>query len=1047
MTNACLSTSRIAGALLFLMLPALCFAAALDIPGASSEPQRGIRENPPQKFALINAYVIVSPEQRIDSAVLLIDSGHVVGVGRKVPIPSDARVIDLAGKYIFPGFVDPYTDYGLSDAAEQRGPRPRDPKYTADRTGGGSSNDAIHAHHDWSERFKPDSKTSEQLMKQGFTTVHSARFDGIFRGNGFVTLLGDGLPNMLLLEPVTMPFASFDKGTSHQQYPSSLMGSIALIRQTLLDADWYRDARAAWKVNPKQPQPEFNATLDALNQHRDRPIVFETSDKFSLLRAARIADEFGRTFIHAGSGDEYERVDLIRDVGASLIVPVDFPDAPDVSTAEVALDATLAELRDWEQAPFNPLALADHGIEFAFTTHRLPKSDDFLSNVRKAIRCGLSEAAALAALTTVPAKLCGVDNVTGTLEMGMLANFFIADTNVLAADATIQSVWVAGQETVLSEPAPVDLAGTYDARLGEFSAELVITTGKKLTGTITVDDNSEKLKSFAADRKHISFQFPLTVFGLDGIARATGRVVADDSLQGTLVMADGAEFDWLAVRTARATAAEDTDTTDVDNDRSKQLPLEPVSRLTYPNRAFGVEALPQQQTLFIDNATVWTSDTAGIIENCDIIVDKGRFSGVGVDLTAPKDALVIDGTGKHVTAGIIDAHSHIAISRGVNEGTDALTPEVRIGDVVDADDRSIYFQLAGGTTVAHLLHGSANPIGGEAQVIKLKWGAPPEELKFDTAPRSIKWALGENVKQSNWGERMDERYPQTRMGVETIMRDEFRAAREYTERWEQWNRLGKYVKQRTVPPRRDLRLETIQDVLDMEVLVHCHSYHQTEILMLMRLAEDFDFRLHTFTHILEGYKVAPEMAAHGAMASAFSDWWAYKFEVYDAIPYNIAIMHKHGIVCGVNSDNSELARRLNHEAAKSMQYGGLSAEEALKLCTINPAIQLGIQDRVGSVAIGKDADFVIWNGPPLSNYTRCEQTWIEGARYFDYETDRAMQREVEEERQALIQKVLAHGGQNNGSGSGYSRGGNEDWEWDCEHVFDVWHIDTDGGQD
>ena len=326
---------------------------------------------------------------------------------------------------------------------------------------------------------------------------------------------------------------------------------------------------------------------------------------------------------------------------------------------------------------------------------------------------------------------------------------------------------------------------------------------------------------------------------------------------------------------------------------------------------------------------------------------------------------------------------------------------MRIADVVDGNDVAVYRELAGGLTVANLLHGSANPIGGQNQIVKLRWGMLPDQMKFEAAPEGIKFALGENVKQSNWGDKYTTRYPQTRMGVEQIIRDEFRAAQDYEKRM---NKAKKNPN--LIPPRRDLELDAIVEILHGNRVVHSHSYRQDEILMLIRVADDFGFKIATFQHGLEAYKVAELIAKHGAGVSTFSDWWAYKFEVIDAIPYNGALLHDVGVVVSYNSDSDELARRLDTEAAKAVKYGGVSEEEALKFVTINPAKQLGIDKRVGSIEIGKDADFVVWSGSPLSTYSVCEQTWIDGRKYFDRDEDRAMNQEIEKERTILVQKIL-----------------------------------------
>ena len=366
-------------------------------------------------------------------------------------------------------------------------------------------------------------------------------------------------------------------------------------------------------------------------------------------------------------------------------------------------------------------------------------------------------------------------------------------------------------------------------------------------------------------------------------------------------------------------------------------------------------------------------------------------------MRAPAGAAVVDGKGLHVTPGIIDCHSHIAISRGVNEGSHAITAEVRVGDVLDPIDIDIYRQLGGGVTSANLLHGSANPIGGQNQVIKLRWGGLAEDLKFADAMPGVKFALGENVKQSN-RERGGTRYPQTRMGVEEIIRDRFRAAVEYE---------AAARRKGPLPFRRDLQLEALSEIVTNKRLIHCHSYRQDEVLAMLRVANEFKIRIGTLQHILEGYKVAGEIGRAGVGASSFADWWAYKVEAFDAIPDNAAMMHSQGVLTSINSDSPDLARRLNTEAAKTMKWGGLSADEALKLVTIYPAKQLRIEAKTGSLEAGKDADFVIWSANPLSNYARANQTWIDGRKYFDRAEDAEARKSLAAQREALVQKALA----------------------------------------
>jgi imidazolonepropionase-like amidohydrolase len=409
--------------------------------------------------------------------------------------------------------------------------------------------------------------------------------------------------------------------------------------------------------------------------------------------------------------------------------------------------------------------------------------------------------------------------------------------------------------------------------------------------------------------------------------------------------------------------------------------------------------------VFIQNATILTV-THGNIEHGSILIRDGKIADVGTDLKAPDGATVIDAAGQFVMPGIIDCHSHIAVDGSVNEGAPAVSSMVNIADVLNPVDRNIYIDLAGGVTTANILHGSANPIGGQTVVIKLRWGKPASALPFEGALPGIKFALGENPKHSNFGppQGTPPRYPATRLGVEEVIRQAFIEAREYKKKWDDYAQRKAAGEQNLIPPRRDEKLKPLVEVLEGKRYVHAHCYRADEILMLLRVADEFGFKVRTLQHVLEGYKVADEITASGAGASTFSDWWAYKMEAYDAIPYNAALMQERGVIVSVNSDSAEEARHLNQEAAKSMKYGGLSPNDALKLITINPAIQLGIDNRVGSIDVGKDADLVIYNHDPLSVFAVVQKTLIDGQVYFDRQLDLARRPELEKEKQALLDK-------------------------------------------
>jgi len=407
--------------------------------------------------------------------------------------------------------------------------------------------------------------------------------------------------------------------------------------------------------------------------------------------------------------------------------------------------------------------------------------------------------------------------------------------------------------------------------------------------------------------------------------------------------------------------------------------------------------------LLIRNATILTA-SHGTIERGDILIKDGKIAAVGANLKAPADSQIIDGTGQFVMPGIIDCHSHIAIDGDVNEGSVSVSSMVNIVDVLNSDDISIYRDLAGGVTVANVLHGSANSIGGQTVVIKLRWGQPAEKLLFEGALPGIKFALGENPKRSNF--RADPpRYPVTRMGVEETIRGAFTEARDYKKSWDDYNKRTAAGEKNLVAPRRDLKLDPLVEVLEGKRYVHAHCYREDEILMLLRVAKEFGFKVQTFQHVLEGYKVADEIAAAGTGASTFSDWWAYKVEAYDAVPYNAALMTRRGVVVSINSDDAAEATHLNQEAAKSIHYGGLTHDEALKLVTLNPAMQLGIDKRVGSIDVGKDADLVIYNHDPMSAYAVVQKTLIDGRIYFDKDKDILGRPALEQERKDLLAKA------------------------------------------
>jgi imidazolonepropionase-like amidohydrolase len=404
----------------------------------------------------------------------------------------------------------------------------------------------------------------------------------------------------------------------------------------------------------------------------------------------------------------------------------------------------------------------------------------------------------------------------------------------------------------------------------------------------------------------------------------------------------------------------------------------------------------------IRNATILTA-SHGTLAGADILIRRGKIAAVGMNLKAAAGARVIDATGKYVMPGIVDCHSHSMLD-AINELTYAVTSMVRTRDVLNPTDPDLYRELAGGVTTLNLLHGSGNAIGGLNTVVKIKYGRPADEFIFQGAMPGIKFALGENPKRTNFPQAANQRrYPATRMGVEEVIRDAFTRARDYKSEWDEYRAAVKRGEKNLIPPRRNLELEPLVEVLEGKRYVHAHCYRADEIMMLMNLADDFGFKIRTLQHVLEGYKVAPEIARHGASASIFIDNWGYKMEAYDAIPYAAVVLARAGVNVSINSDSDERARRLNIEAAKAMKYGDLSEEEALRMITLNPAMQLGIEARVGSIDVGKDADIAVWTGHPFSVYSRVETTLIDGEIFFDRQQDLAHRTELERERATLEQ--------------------------------------------
>lgn len=963
----------------------ILFSFLIVICGAFAQirPENGLPASNAPYYALKNATIYVTPTEVIQKGTLVVQGDKIIEIGNSltVKIPKDAVEIDCSGKIILPAFVELYSNFGMPEVKKPE---------SKEREGAYHWNYSIHPEVNAAESYQFDSKNSSELISKGFGFAVTHTTDGIAQGSGTLVALLDG-SEARLDAPQTPSYFSFSPGNNPQEYPSSQMGSIALLRQSFYDAQWYKNQEDA-----------LNLSYAALNNSLKAPMIFNAKDDLEILRAQKIAEEFDFQFTYFGSGEEYQSIESIKKLKATIILPLNFPDAYDVKNPYISRQIPLSDLKHWEMAPSNPRILHEHKISLCFSGEG-SKPEDFWINLRKSIAHGLPLETALEALTTNPAKMLGLSNKLGTLQKDKLASFTIYDADPLKFEAQLLESWMLGKRNVIKEPTALDaVAGDYSVSISGTSYPLELRNkGGKLSGKLTYQRTIEDVVSDTSTtvnadyfENNITLQFNINNEKLDGSVALRGKVNTRMGVfEGEGLLPTGKWVAWTAIRKKQV---------DAEKKDLKEMPLaDTVNYTWFPNMAYGFDSIPESTAIVIENATIWTNEQEGIVENATLVVQNGKITFVGTGKAPkPNNARVIDAQGKHVTSGIIDEHSHIAISKGVNEGGQAISAEVSIGHVVNPQDINIYRQLSGGVTAAQLLHGSANPIGGQSALIKLKWGFDAEEMLIDDAPGFIKFALGENVKRSSWG--WSDRFPQTRMGVEQIYYDGFTRAKAYEESWKSFQ-SGK----KGSSPRVDLELEALAEILKEERFITCHSYVQSEINMLMHVADSMGFRINTFTHILEGYKVADKMTEHGAGGSTFSDWWAYKFEVNDAIPYNATLMHNQGVVVAINSDDAEMGRRLNQEAAKSVKYGGMSEEDAWKMVTLNPAKLLHLDERMGSLKVGKDADIVIWSANPLSIEAIVEQTIVDGLVLYDTQRDEELRIANQSEKARIISKMLA----------------------------------------
>ena len=850
--------------------------------------------NEPYK-AFVNATIVVNSEKTIENGTIIFRDGKIINVGKGIKMPKNTIIIDKKDKFIYPSFIETTSSMSIKEA-KRLAYSTRSAMYGPTREGF-YWNDHILSDYKAYLDYKYDSSKAKELRASGFGVVNTHRSNGIHSGTGILLALSDSSnENQRVLSNNSTEFYSFNRNAlSNQSYPTSIMGSMALIRQFFHDLEWYSAGQAKNK----------DYAIEAAIKNKFMPKIWNSGSNLNFLRALKISKELDIPFAVVGSGFEYMDLNAVLKYKNKLIIPVNFPAAYDVSDPDLTKKISLGSLREWNQAPSNLYMLEKNNIQFSVTSSGLKKKSELLPNIRKAIRRGLSKKSALEALTVNPASILKIKGVTGELTKGSYANFLVTSKPIFDENSDIYENWVIGVKHVVKK-------------------EIKPTSKNKQAVNDTIKKADKKIKA----------------------------------------------IDFVPV--------------------------------TFPNKAYGNKTVPQSENMIIRNATVWTNEAEGILQNTDVAVSNGVIVAIGQNLQNNNNSREIDGTNKHLTSGVIDEHSHIAAS-SINESGHNSSAEVTIADVINPNDISIYRTLSGGVTTIQILHGSANPIGGQSAIVKLKWGETAENMLMKDAAKFIKFALGENVKQSNWSSYS--RFPQSRMGVEQVYVDFFQRAKEYGEQWDKYNSLPKRTKSKTPKPRYDIEMEVVWEILRGERHISCHSYVQSEINMLMKVAESFGIKINTFTHILEGYKVATKMAKHGAGGSSFSDWWAYKYEVIDAIPYNGPILTEAGVTVAYNSDNAEMIRRLNQEAAKAVKYGGLSEEEAWKYVTLNPAKLLRIDDKVGSIAPGKHADLVIWSHNPLSIYAVAEKTIIEGAIFYDYMKLDEKIKHNEKEREIIITQL------------------------------------------
>lgn len=975
-----------------------------------------------------NARIVLSPGQTLDKAHLLVRSGRISAIGADLQIPIDAEVIDSEGLTIYPGFIDAGSSIFLQDAKPQ--PVEGRPLEIAKYALAGMRDDdrnGLTPEFNASERLHTRSEDQERYRQAGFVAVHVLPIGRIASGRGTVlNLAALPLRESLLASSTFATLQLSERGGG--DYPSTNMGVHAHLRQAFLDAQRHGTQQRLFAENVADiPRPAADPALEALALMRTPAVktVFVATSRDDHDRALNFAAEHQLRPVIWGGHEAYQVVERLKKHDVDVIAHVDFGDEPKVDAAKASDDPYVdlpepqrvrQQKRDeWRRRVAGLAALQKGGLRFAVSSRDGKSPNELLKGLRQAIANGLDREAALAAITTQAAAILGLERELGTIAVGRPA-YFVVMTGAFDHEQTkARFVVINGQRYEYNkeakpiapaspgEPPPLQLAGTWNVTIdsadGKVQAELeLVQSDRALSGRFKSDQGDGRLTSGKVNASAVEFVVSIGA-GDAAVLLKFDAKLDGASLQGNLKSPFGAATKWSATRVEPKpqpnTGIQLTTIESVDDPKpgaashaadalvpsnqtsavaSPELPVEfPEDRRARPIQTGG--------NVFIKGGTVLTA-TGQTLPRHSILVKGGTIVAIGPDVQPEAGMTVIDATDRFVMPGIIDTHSHIMISTGlggVNEATASIVCEVRVRDVVNSADPSEYRALAGGVTTARLLHGSANCIGGQDAVVQLKHGASAAEHLFPGAHSGVKFALGENVKFRSG------RFPNTRLGVEATLSRAFLEALDYRRQWQEYERARQQAgagADKILPPRRDLRLEALVGILNGEKFIHSHCYRADEILMLLRVAENHGIRVWSLQHVLEGYKVAPEIVKHGASCSTFADWWAYKVEAFDAIPHNAALLHEAGANAVIKSDDWELIRHLYAEAAKTVRYGNMPPDVALQAITLNPARELGLADRLGSIEVGKQADLAIFSGHPLNAFSRCEQTIIAGEVYF-----------------------------------------------------------------